>query len=396
MVITLAAFAWSFGWGINRAVYNNFLSAELGITAQQLGIVEGVRELPGLLTIVLSAITSFIAPPLLAGCCNALMGLGLMLYAGTSGFSQLVAFTLLFSTGFHLMYPVQNALILGLSEQGRKGTRLGQVEGIMALAMLLAMGSVVLLSTWISLRGFYLVAGLCVLPGAALMLALPRDRVGTVRPRFRFRRRYITYYMLTLLNGARRHIFLTFAVWNLVRVFDVPVGRVALLLTVAQALSIYARPLLGRVIDRVGERTVLVVCYAAISLVFVGYATVSWLPLLYILFALDAVLRFEMAATTYLDKIAVSEEVAPTLAAGSTVNHVTGVLVPVLGGWLWEAVSPAATFGAGAAMALIGLAYCLWLPLRPVAPDTGVDRGGAHATGSGGAVGGRRTGSGRR
>jgi len=171
----------------------------------------------------------------------------------------------------------------------------------------------------------------------------------------------MSYYILTLLGGSRRHIFLTFGVYNLVQRFDVPVSTIAVLLAIGNLLSVYGRPVMGRFVDTVGERKVLSVSYVVISIVFAGYAFIPWVPVLYVLFCIDALFRFEFVLNIYLDKIAIPEEMAPTLATGTTINHIAGVAVPVVGGLLWDYISPVATFMAGTGVALASLIYLLWL-----------------------------------
>ncbi len=363
--VAIAAFFWQFGFGLYRSVYNNFLAGELGIGAGSLGLIEGIREVPGLLTMFLAAATVHIFESRLAALSMAVMALGLALYTVAGSLWDLVFFTLIFSTGFHLLYPVQGAIVLGLSREGEKGRGLGRIEGVGAAAMLTAMVLVSATSSFITYRSYFLIAGVVTCLGALAMLSLPASRRASIRRRLVLKAAYAPYYILTLLAGARRHMFLTFAVFNLVKVHHVPVGTVALLLAVGTGLSIYGRPLLGAMVDRFGERAVLVSCYAAVAAILVGYATISYLPVLYVLFCLDNLLRFEMVTTTYLDKIASPEDISPTLATGSTVNHITGIIVPVAGGVLWEALGPWATFGAGALIALASIAYCLQGLPRP-------------------------------
>jgi len=124
LLIAVASFLWNFGFGMNRAIYNNFLWEELGIEAQQLGFIEGVREFPGLITVILAALTVGITQSVLAGGCILVSALGLALYSLAGGYTDLIWMTLIYSTGFHLLMPIQNALILGHTRPGEKGTSL--------------------------------------------------------------------------------------------------------------------------------------------------------------------------------------------------------------------------------------------------------------------------------
>jgi hypothetical protein len=63
-----------------------------------------------------------------------------------------------------------------------------------------------------------------------------------------------------------------------------------------------------------------------------------------------------MARATYLKKIALSgEEVAPTLAMGTTIDHVFSISIAVLGGILWKTFGYQAVFMLGAGIAMVNL-----------------------------------------
>ena len=145
------------------------------------------------------------------------------------------------------------------------------------------------------------------------------------RPRFVFRRRYWLYYVLAMLFGARKQIFITFGPWVLVRIFNQPAYIFAKLWIVASLLGIVVQPLLGRAIDRFGERSILMIDSFLVFLVCAGYGLshgIAWregaLWLLYVCFVMDLLLfGVNMARSTYLAKIAERpEDVAPTLTGG--------------------------------------------------------------------------------
>lgn len=346
------------GLGIQRSIYPNFVGQELGIGAQQLGWIESIREVPGLLTILLAAATAFFREPVLAGLCMVAMSLGQVIYSRAQGFSGLIAATLVMSVGMHRLLPVQDGLILKLSKRGEKATRLGQLNSITALAGLLGMGFVYLTARYLPLRSMFLVAAAVIMIGALIMLLAPRDGLREKRPNFVFRWKYRSYYALALLSGSRRHINLTFAGFALVTVHHVPVSTISVLLAVSSVLAIYTRPALGRLIDAIGEQRTLITNYILVAGLFLGYAFLGYRPAVYAVFVLDNLLTgFDIAITTHLDKIAVREDISPTLAMGGTINHISGVSVPVIGGYLWERFGPASTFTAGAVVAVLSALF---------------------------------------
>jgi len=110
-------------------------------------------------------------------------------------------------------------------------------------------------------------------------------------------------------------------------------------------------------VDRIGERKALSICYTALIFIFLGYGLVHDRRILYVVYCLDSfVYMFSIAQTTYLNKIAPPEDVRPALSMGITMNHVTSVIVPVVGGLIWESLGRyEVVFLGGAGVALISL-----------------------------------------
>jgi predicted MFS family arabinose efflux permease len=113
----------------------------------------------------------------------------------------------------------------------------------------------------------------------------------------------------------------------------------------------------GRLVGRVGERWVLTGNFVLLIFVFAGYAFLNSLLLLSILFVLDHVLfGFGIAVDSYFKKVAVSkEEITSNLSLAQTINHIAAVIVPLVGGVVWETLGSEATFLIGAAIAVLSL-----------------------------------------
>lgn len=365
LLIALGALAWQFGFGLYRAIYNNFLVEVHGIRPDQLGAIESIREIPGLLVVLLVAAVAGLAPSLVAGCCVLLVAAGMFLYPFADGFWHLVAITLVFSTGFHLLFPPQNTLVLHHAGEGQKGKWLGWMDSIGAGAALLAMAAAAVLATRLQFSGLFFLGGAVVLLGAVAFLLTPGPRRLSARGRgLGFRREFGSYYVMTLLQGARRHFFLVFALYNLVEVHGVATTTIATLLAVSGLASVFTRPMLGRLADRFGVTRVLIWCYSLVGLVFAGYAFIHDLTLIYLLFCLDSIITFELVIVLHAYRVAQGGEVASALAGGSTVGHITGVIVPFAGGLLWKYVGPEATFLCGVLVCAIGAAYAWNLERR--------------------------------
>jgi predicted MFS family arabinose efflux permease len=190
-----------------------------------------------------------------------------------------------------------------------------------------------------------------------MMLTVSKEEKAELKQqRFIFQRKYSLYYIITFLAGCRRHIFTTFAVYALVQIHHVKTEHVALLMTVNSVLNICTRYILGHFVDRIGEKRSLALGYSILIFVFIGYAQIKYLPLLYVLYCLDNMcFGFEIATTTYLDKIAPQEHIMQTISLGITMNHLSAIPVPIIGGLIWQKFGYSWTFMTGAVILLLSL-----------------------------------------
>ncbi|HKO25693.1 MAG TPA: MFS transporter [Chloroflexota bacterium] len=358
-LVGVAAFAMNAGLSAYGAIYNNFLVNDLHITAQALGGLESLREVPGFLTVAMAAVTVQFRESRLAAFSLLLMGLGLAAISGAHSWWYLVAAGMVWSIGFHLFNPLSNGLVLAAAERSQEGRALGWIGGIGAAGALAGMAMVFAVVGLLGLRGTFVPTGLVVLAGAVALLFM-RDKQVAPRTRLVVRRRYGIYYALTLLDGSRRQIFTTFAVFLLIKVYHLDVQHITALLIFNSIVTTLATPVIGRLIDRYGERRLLALNYACLIFLFAGYALVHNLIVLGVLYCLDnAFFAFSLGINSYLGRIAPPEDVTPSLVMGSTVNHIAAVGVPVVGGLLWSTVGYQVTFLAGAATCLLSVVSAL-------------------------------------
>lgn len=372
-VLAVSGFLMNLGFAIYQAIYTNFLVTDLHIHVTQFGLLESLREVPGFLTVAMAALTVRYRESRLCGGALLLMGAGLAAFSGAFQLWYLLIVATVMSVGFHLSMPLASSLILRASEHGRAGQRLGQVNAISSGGAMVGMASVLLTVGVIGLRGSFLPAGLVIMGGGAALLLL-RDSRHAARPRLVARRRYGIYYALTLLDGSRRQIFSTFAVLALVRLYGLDVHAITVLLVFNTLVTILTTPIVGNLIDRYGERRVLAINYSVLVFLFAGYALVHNIVLLGILYCIDnAFFGFGMAIQTYLKKIAPLEDITPSLAMGTTVNHIAAVGVPVVGGLLWVTYGYQITFLAGAATCILSVVTALMMavPGHTVQPALG-------------------------
>lgn len=371
----LLTFLFSFGFGVYAGVFQNFLRDTLHAGPLQLGALESLREVPGLLAALTAGTLAALAEARVAALGLLITAVGIGLTGSVGDFSAVVAVSVFWSIGFHLWAAMAPAITLTLARGQEGGRHLGRMAAIGSLATPAALGLAWMMARFVP-RSFYavyfFVAGAAILGAAVLCTRLSTHAAGAPRARLIFRREYSLYYLLTFLEGCRRQIFHIFASYALIVVYKVPLpAMLALQFTNAILIAITA-PAIGRVVDRQGERGPLTFYSIGLILVFLGYATLKSVGVLYALFLIDNVLfTFGVGLTTYLHRIVRPNELTPCLAMGTTMNHIAAVTVPVTGAWLWAHYQNyQIPFWVGVALAIVALIATRWLPPDPAPKRT--------------------------
>ncbi len=367
-LLVIAGFFMSFGYNAWTVMFNNFAVDILHLNAEQVGLIQGLREIPGFLGFVMGLIVMVIPEMRIAGMCVALLGGGLVLMGGVHDFVGLLAATMIMSIGFHFFDSANQSLALTYVRKARAPQVLGALSSIGAFATVAGTLAVLALAGPLGYRGMIYLLGAVTLVGGLVVSILGRQSGAERTPRkVIFRSRYWLYYLLTFLLGIRRHIFSTFAILLLVQVKHVTVQQVAILSLANAVMTSLTYPQIGRLVSHFGERTILLVDFVLLALIFVGYACISWLPALLAFYIADNILfGFELALRTYFQKIAVSQqEITANVSMGQTINHLAAVFVPALGGWVWVRYGYPATFMVGIAVVLVGLVLSFWVRTQP-------------------------------
>ena len=134
-------------------------------------------------------------------------------------------------------------------------------------------------------------------------------------------------------------------------------------------INMVIAPMLGRIVQRFGERSTLIFEYTGLVIVFLAYGGVYYLgwgaAIAAFLYVVDHIFfGLALALKTYFQKIADPADIAPTAAVAFTINHIAAVALPVLLGLLWL-VSPLLVFLIAAGMASVSLGLALLIPRHP-------------------------------
>ncbi|MFZ4395832.1 MAG: MFS transporter [Kiritimatiellia bacterium] len=365
MLFLIAVSLLSAASGMFETTFNNFLSDTYHLKADARGALECPRELPGFLTALMVAALVLLSETRVAAVAAFATGLGMLGLAVSGGSWTLMMVTLtMWSIGTHLIMPVRSSIGMDLASGETRGKRLGEISGVAVAAGIAGCGLV-----WLLMRHggksystIFLIGGLAALAAGGFLLAMRMPGAHLARTGFVWNKRYWLYYVLSLLFGARKQVFITFGPWVLIKVFDQPAIIFAQLWIVASVLGILFQPLLGQAIDRFGERCVLMLDAGVICLVCLGYAFAEHLgvagaalPLVYTCFVFDQLcFGTGMARDVYLSKIAVrKEDVAPTLSMGVSINHIVSMSIPWVGGWVWERYGYEKVFFGAAVVAVV-------------------------------------------
>jgi MFS family permease len=380
----LALFGVSYGF--YRGIQDNYLADIIRISAFQRGIVEFFRETPGLLVVLILAwMYRFTEVKILK------IGIGFMV-AGLTGLLAcampgwdppgkalfpVVVFMVVFSVGEHVIMPVRATISLNMAAEGKGGAVLGITGALGHIGNIVGFVVVTAFFALITRMGFtrfdifpfrivFAVSLVLMLGALFTVVALRESEIKAKRRRFYFARKFTKYYMLEVFYGARKQIFITFAPFVLIRYYGAPTSIISLLLGICAVFGTIFSPFVGRLIDRLGYKFVMVTDTLLLVVVCVlyGFAHRIFPPgiafwVVCVNYVLDSIISMaSMASSVYVQSIASSqEEVTATLSTGVSVNHVISILIALLGGYIWDTVGIEALFSLSAVLGIINSVY---------------------------------------
>ena len=373
VVIVVSNLLLSFGFQLWRSLFNNFAVEELGVRADQIGLIQSIREVPGLMGFTVGLLALLLSEMRIAGLSVVLLGVGVMMTGLAHSLTGLIVSTLVMSVGFHFFMPSNSAAVMLLVGEKDSPRWLGRLSSLGSLAAVVGAVVVFLALDRLGFRNMFYLTGALVLVGGLALTPWGRqpDVPGHVRltrrqRRAAIRKEYWLYYALEFLMGSRRHIFTTFAIFLLVKTHHVSAHTITILFVVNNVLGTFLFQQFGGIINRFGERRVLTFNFLVLIFVFLGYSYISLLPVLYVLFVADHLLfGFRIALKSYLQKIAFHpEEITPNVSLGQTINHIAAVVVPVVGGVVWETLGSLYTFLFGVGIVAVSLVLVQWMKTR--------------------------------
>lgn len=344
VLMAIAAAAVGFSMAANQNIVSNFFEDVLGLNGPQFGYITAIREIPGFLLIFLTALFYRLSLPHLTAGALVLLAIGYGLFGVATSFWTVVPWVIISSMGYHTWLQTQTALGMSLTTEDKSGAVLGKIAAITQGGALVAMAFVLLAFQfdWLDFPGAFVITGVLAAVAALAIVRFPQlhngepQEVTVKRERIVFRREYKLYYLLSLLDGARQQIFFSFGLWVLVDHFDLGVPAISAVMLVVAFGAMVLGPWIGRQIDLRGERQMLGVVNVAYIVALLGYALIDQVGIALFCYVIYSfIFPFStMGAAIYLRKIAVSSDIAPSLAMGLTMQHAAAVVVPIVTGFV--------------------------------------------------------------
>lgn len=367
--------------GLSDSIMANYYREAYVAGAQMRGFIEFPRELPGVLSIFVIAALSALGDIRMSVIAQFLAAGGMIVLAVSHppyGVMLLVLF--IYSLGQHMYIPLGDSVGLSLARDDNMGKVLGRFNSI-RMAFLMLSGVVTFFGFRLGWFGFenpilvFLLSALAFIILAGLLYwiyLLNREAEGKSRinSKFVFRREYMRYYVICALFGGRKQIMLVFSPWVLIELLDFKADTMSILSVIGSFIGIFFIPAVGKLIDAMGAKKVMMMEASAFILVYIAYGFLSkwvsgnavaltgfWMMMVYLLNIIDRMAyQFYMTRSIYMKSIAITpEDVTPSLTLGMTIDHVVAIIGAYLCGIVWETWGPEFVFLIAGALSLLNL-----------------------------------------
>ncbi|MFH2059065.1 MAG: MFS transporter [Pseudomonadota bacterium] len=363
IVLTICSTAGLQCW---RTLFDNFSVNVVGLDGQHIGVLQSVREIPGFLALLVTYVILIIKEHKLAALSILFLGSGVFLTGFLPSFSGLVFTTMIMSFGFHYYETCNQSLTLQYFDKHESPLVFSTQRSYAAAASVVVGLIIFLIAPYMSYKAMYIIFGIIICSGG--LWAFTRNPVKKSLPPQKkemvFKKKYWLFYFLTFMSGARRQIFIAFAVFLLVKKFGFTVQEITILFLLNNVINFFINPWIGKFIVKYGERKLLSIEYFFLILVFISYAYVDSKLLVGLIYVLDHIFfNFATGIKTFFQKIAQPEDIAPSMAVGFTINHIAAVILPFIGGLLWM-VDYKIPFIAGAFFSFISLCLVQFIRIQ--------------------------------
>lgn len=373
IIFFLALFTINLAFGLYKGVLDNYLAEIVEMSEFDRGVSEFFRELPGLFLVLLLAVLYMLSAETIFKLGVIVMMAGLVMHAVVPANRVLVTLAIcVYSMGEHMQFGMANSIALEYSQPGRGGMALGFKQSVSQMGTLI--GYIVIMIAFLLVQGsmssYRVVFAAAAVITALAALASSRLDSNSVpdrsKSRFYFRKKFKKFYFLEVFYGARKQVFLTFGPYVLILFYGADTSTISLLFAVSAICCFFASPVVGRIIDKVGYKAVMVADTIILVVIcfFYGFAHhIFPMQTAFIVccvnYVLDSVISLaSMASNVYVQDISDSpEEMRATISTGISVNHLITIFIALFGGWVWKTLGVETLFSLSAVLGLCNSAY---------------------------------------
>lgn len=370
------------GFGLYKGVLDNYMAEVVKMNELDRGVTEFFREVPGLLLVLILAIFYRSSAEKMYKIGMVIMVIGMAMQAFISPVKLLVILAIfIYSTGEHIQLGMKNTLSLEYSKEGHGGLALGYQNSIYQIGNLAGYIAVIAAFAIISsvelFKPVFMVAALFFVLAMVVSFRLTGNSLtDKSKSRFYFRKKFTKYYMLEVFYGARKQVFFTFGPYVLILFYGADAGVISMLFAISAIACFTLAPMVGKIIDRIGYKTVMIADTLILVIVCFFYGFAHHLFSMEIAFivccinyVLDSVISLaSMASNVYVQDISDSrEEMRATISTGISVNHLITIFIALLGGWIWNVLGIETLFIISAILGLCNSAYATTIKTNKLA-----------------------------
>lgn len=370
----LSVFIYGITNGITKGIQDNYLAQIIFINEFERGVIEFLRELPGLFLIIILAWLYRLSDKR-----NYQVAL-IISIIGTAGLALLhnskwlvISFLVINSLGEHIIMQVRQSITIHMAKKSFEGKALGTMTSIRSVGRILGFLIIPIIFYILSkfniksyseksFRYIYFFAFLVIILAFVITSKIPNIQVKEKGPKIYFHKKYFKYYMLSIFYGARKQVFLTFAPFVIILQYKANASVMSLLFAITAGLSIIFSPIIGKIIDKVGYKKVMIADTLILIIVcfFYGFShrifsqNIAFVVVC-INYVLDSIISLcSLASLLYVKDLSDNQkEVSQTISTGISVNHLISIIIALLGGLIWERAGLEVLFTVSAILGLI-------------------------------------------
>ncbi|MBR6653851.1 MAG: MFS transporter [Oscillospiraceae bacterium] len=366
-------------YGLYKGMLDNFLVEVVGMGEMDRGITEFFRELPGILIVFILAAFYMLSAETLYKAGAIIMLAGMAMHAVLPPTKVLATLAIcVYSLGEHIQLGMKSTITMQYAKPGKSGVALGAQNATSQIGTLVGYLVIVLVFSLFTKDQPYTVffaiaAVLAGVSAAFSMRVTGKSETDETKRRFYFKKKFSKYYMLEMFYDARKQVFFTFGPYVLILFYGANAAMISMLFAISAIACFFTSPIVGRIIDKLGYKVVMVADTLILVIVcfFYGFAhhifpkDVAFIVCC-VNYILDAIIsQASMASNVYVQDLSDSpDETKATISTGVSINHVITIFIALFGGWVWQTLGIELLFIVSAVLGLCNSAYAATIKVK--------------------------------